>query len=47
LKILSGTLSEPAEGKYVIITGVVTTENTSGKNVPVIIPRTQEDIIVL
>lgn len=47
LKIASGTLSEPSEGGCVIITGIITVENIGGKNVPVIFPRNQQDIIPL
>lgn len=47
LKAASGSLAEPDLDRYVIVTGVVTVENINGQNVPVILPRTQADIVAL
>jgi len=47
IKIKSGSLTQPAVGKFVVITGISTCEVLSGSLGRAILPRTQSDIVVL
>lgn len=46
IKVVSGALSEPAVGKYVSVTGIVSCELISGATGRAILPREQSDIVV-
>ena len=46
IRVKSGSLSQPAVGKFVVITGVVSCEVVSGATARAIIPRYQSDIVV-
>ncbi|MEN6357079.1 MAG: hypothetical protein ABFD83_08360 [Armatimonadota bacterium] len=46
IRVVSGSLSEPALGKYVTVTGIVSCELISGATCRAILPREQDDIVV-
>jgi hypothetical protein len=47
VKVKSGLLTEPAVGKFVSVTGIVTCDVISGATTRAILPRDQADIVVL